>query len=217
MMPVLPHDGTSAYCKRAVFLDKDGTLVHDVPYNIDPDKVRLTPHALEGLMLLQNGGYELFVVTNQAGVAKGRFPIDAWQRMQAYLYGLFRAHGVRISAFYSCPHHPQGSVAHYAVDCHCRKPMPGMLLRAAREHGLDLGRSWMIGDILHDVEAGKRAGCRSVLIDNGNETEWELTADRMPDVRAADLLEAAHAILLNGRNSHASDLSISRMNESMTE
>lgn len=195
------HDGAPAFRKRAVFLDKDGTLVYDVPYNVDPAKVRLTPCAIEGLRLLQNSSYALFVVTNQAGIAKGRFSVEDWQRMQVCLAGLLGRHGIRISAFYNCPHHPQGSVARFAVECDCRKPMPGMLLRAAREHGIDLGRSWMIGDILHDVQAGKRAGCRSILIDNGNETEWEMGADRVPDLCAADLLEAAHAIPAGDRNS----------------
>lgn len=206
-----------ARTRRAVFLDKDGTLVHDVPYNIDPQKVQFTPNAIEGLGLLQDQGYELIVVTNQAGIAKGYFSETGWQRMQEYLAEQLGRHGIAIRAFYSCPHHPQGSVAHYAVDCLCRKPMPGMLLRAAREHGIDLRRSWMIGDILHDMEAGKRAGCRSILIDNGNETEWEMTAVRTPDLLAPDLLEAAQAILSADRNSFASNSSTLGVNETMTE
>lgn len=186
---------------RAIFLDKDGTLVEDVPYNIDPELVRLTPHAIEGLRLLQEYGYALFIVTNQAGMAKGLFSPDDWQRMQDYLAELLASYGIHISGFHVCPHHPQGSVAGLAQPCTCRKPLPGMLLQAADEHGIDLRASWMIGDILHDVEAGKRAGCRTVLIDNGNETEWEMNASRMPELVVADLLQAAHAILASDRNS----------------
>jgi histidinol-phosphate phosphatase family protein len=185
---------------RAVFLDKDGTLVEDVPYNIEPERVRLTPHAVDGLRLLQESGYALFIVTNQAGMARGLFSPREWQRMQDYLSALLASHGIRISGFQVCPHHPQGSVAHLALPCACRKPAPGMLLRAAVEHDIDLQASWMVGDILHDVEAGKRAGCRTALIDKGSETEWEINARRMPDLVVADLLEAARAILASDRN-----------------
>lgn len=206
------HEG-----RWAVFLDKDGTLVHDVPYNVDPEQVRLTPNAIDGLRLLQRSGYALFVITNQAGIAKGRFSIDQWQRMQTYLAEMLGSCGIRINAFYSCPHHPQGNIARFALDCLCRKPMPGMLLQAAHEHGIDLRNSWMIGDILHDVEAGKRAGCRTVLLDNGNETEWVLTAKRIPDIMAADLLEAAQSIVSDYRNPGERRPSTVGMNESMNE
>jgi histidinol phosphatase-like enzyme len=89
-------------------------------------------------------------------------------------------------------------VSDYACDCHCRKPMPGMLLQAARDHGIDLRSSWMVGDILHDVEAGNRAGCRTVLIDNGNETEWRLGPRRIPTRMAPDLYAAAMLIASHG-------------------
>jgi histidinol phosphatase-like enzyme len=101
---------------------------------------------------------------------------------------------VALDGFYYCPHHPRGALARYACECSCRKPQPGMLMRAAREHGIDLPASWMIGDILHDVEAGNRAGCRSLLIDNGNETEWQRGPGRTPTAIAADLFAAATLI-----------------------
>jgi histidinol-phosphate phosphatase family protein len=103
--------------------------------------------------------------------------------------------GAAIEGVYWCPHHPQGIVAEFTRVCECRKPAPGMLLRAAREHRLDLSRSWFIGDILDDVEAGRRAGCRSVLIDNGNETEWLRGPGREPDTVVRDMHEAAIAIV----------------------
>ena len=99
--------------------------------------------------------------------------------------------GATLSGLYWCPHDAQGTVAPYNCACDCRKPAPGMLLRAAREHGLALERSWFIGDILDDVEAGRRAGCRTVLIDNGNETVWRRGALREPHVVAADMYRAA--------------------------
>jgi D-glycero-D-manno-heptose 1,7-bisphosphate phosphatase len=108
---------------------------------------------------------------------------------------LWEEAGVTISGFYYCPHHPQGSVAKYAVTCECRKPNPGMLLRAADELQINLSDAWMVGDILNDVEAGNRAGCRTILIDNGNETEWKTGLYREPDFKAADLRESAEIIL----------------------
>jgi D-glycero-D-manno-heptose 1,7-bisphosphate phosphatase len=184
----------------AIFLDKDGTLVENVPYNVDPDLIRLVPAAVAGLRALSNGGYRLFVVSNQSGVARGLFSIDALEGLQRRLGKLLSDAGISLDGFYFCPHHPGGSVADYAIECSCRKPAEGLLLRAARDHGIDLSRSWMIGDILDDVEAGRRAGCRTVLIDSGNETEWMMSRDRLPDHVVRDVGEAAAVIeALNAR------------------
>jgi D-glycero-D-manno-heptose 1,7-bisphosphate phosphatase len=180
---------------KGVFLDKDGTLVEDVPYNVDPALVRLAPGAGEGLRALSAAGYRLVVVSNQSGVARGYFPEAALATVEGRLRELLADCGVEPAGFYWCPHHPGGSVAAYAVACECRKPRPGLILRAARELGIDAGRSWMVGDILDDVEAGRRAGCRTVLLDNGHETEWLRSPERTPDVIAADLADAARLIL----------------------
>jgi len=182
---------TGARKTRAIFLDKDGTLIENLPYNVDPERIVLTPRAGEGLRLMQRLGYRLLVVSNQPGVALGRFDERALDAVWRRLHVLLWREGVRLAHCYYCPHHPQGAVDAYALDCDCRKPGPGLLLRAAADHGVDLARSWMIGDILHDVEAGARAGCRTVLIDNGNETEWALSPLRTPDALVVDLLEAA--------------------------
>ena len=181
--------------KRAVFLDKDGTLIENVPYNVDRTRIRLRPGAVDALLLLVGLGYELIVVSNQPGVAMGLFPYGALTAVEAHLNDLFLTHGFRLADCYWCPHHPEGSVADYALTCACRKPMPGLLHAAAAEHGIDLSSSWLIGDILDDVEAGKRAGCRTVLLDVGSETEWRKNEWREPDVVAKDLLEAAAAIM----------------------
>ncbi len=184
----------------AVFLDKDGTLLEDVPYSVDRSNMKVLQGAGEGLRLLSSAGYRLLVVSNQSGVARGYFPEQALVGVETRLGEMFTELGVPLEAFYFCPHHPMGRVPEYAVSCSCRKPQPGLILRAAAEHDLDVGRSWMIGDILDDVEAGHRAGCRTVLIDNGNETEWELTPARRPDYTAPDLSEAAACILsVDGR------------------
>ncbi len=153
----------------AVFLDKDGTLIEDVPYNVDPDLIRLAPGAVAGLPLLHAAGYRLIVISNQSGVARGLFPEAALAGVEARLRALLADLGVPLAGFYYCPHHPEGSLPDYAFACACRKPEPGLILRAAREHGTDLARSWFVGDILDDVEAGNRAGCRTILVDLGTE------------------------------------------------
>ncbi|WP_250516828.1 HAD family hydrolase [Caballeronia sp. INDeC2] len=181
--------------RAAIFIDKDGTLLEDVPWNVDPRMMRLAPGAFDALRVFASRGVPLFVVSNQSGVALGKFEHDALGRVETRLHELAAEAGALFEDIYWCPHHPQGIVPEYAQPCDCRKPAPGMLLRAAREHRIDLSRSWFIGDILDDVEAGKRAGCRSVLIDNGNETEWLRGANREPDIVVKDMHEAAIAIV----------------------
>lgn len=180
---------------RAIFLDKDGTLVDDVPYNVDPDLVRLTPGAGRALRLLVEGGYRLVVVSNQSGVARGLFEESALEAVEQRLRSLLRDEGVSIDGFEWCPHLVGGSVGRYAVACDCRKPAPGLLVRAAGRLGIDLRRSWIVGDILDDVEAGHAAGCRAILVDVGSETRWELTPTRTPDAIVTSLEDAARAIV----------------------
>jgi len=180
---------------KAVFLDKDGTLIEDKPYNVNPDCIQLLPGVSEGLNLLQAQGYQLIVVTNQSGIARGFFTEQDLFRVRNKLEELLSSAGIVLSDFYYCPHHPQGQIGQYAIDCSCRKPQPGMFYRAALEHNIDLSSSWMVGDILHDVEAGNRAGCKTVLIDNQHETEWELTPIRRPKFMAQDIESAARIIL----------------------
>ncbi|HEX5368683.1 MAG TPA: HAD family hydrolase [Dehalococcoidia bacterium] len=177
--------------RRAVFIDKDGTLLEDVPYNLDPAFVKLTPRALQGLRLLQDAGYALVLVSNQSGVARGYFDEAAVEALMSHVGAVLAADGVELLGCYYCPHHPEGSAEPYAVACECRKPAPGLLLRAAAEHDIDLDTSFLVGDILDDVEAAHRAGCRAVLLDRGSETEWRSGPGREPDFRAADLGEAA--------------------------
>jgi D-glycero-D-manno-heptose 1,7-bisphosphate phosphatase len=181
---------------RAIFLDKDGTLVEDVPYNVNPELVVLGPRVAPGLRLLRQHGYALFMVSNQSGIAKGMFSEPDLRCLLQHLDRLLKQEDVRLDGFYYCPHSPDGSVAAYAIACSCRKPLPGLIRRAAYDHGVDLARSWMVGDILHDVEAGHRAGCKTVLIDNGNETQWQRSPLRIPDMTAPDVYAAAEAIIL---------------------
>jgi D-glycero-D-manno-heptose 1,7-bisphosphate phosphatase len=181
---------------KAVFLDKDGTLIKNVPYNVNPKHIQIYPEAFDALHTLHQAGFLLVVVSNQSGVARGYFKEDDLQKVKEHIQAEIRANaGVPLAGFYYCPHHPDGTIPRYSIDCACRKPKPGLLFRAAEELDIDLKHSWMVGDILNDVEAGNQAGCATVLIDNGNETEWFLSHERQPDFIVTNLYEAAQAIL----------------------
>jgi histidinol-phosphate phosphatase family protein len=174
--------------RAAVFVDRDGTLIEDVPFNVDPRRVRFTRDAIEGLMLLQAFGYAIVLVTNQPGVGLGLFDDAALQALHADLREQLAERGVVLAGIEVCAHPP-------GAGCGCRKPEPGLLLRAAGELDLALEHSWMIGDILDDVEAGSSAGCRTVLLDVGNETVWRDSPRRRPTLRANTLFEAARSII----------------------
>lgn len=179
--------------KPAVFVDKDGTLVENVPYNVDTALLRFMTGAAQALAALAGAGYALVVVSNQSGLARGYFTRAQLALLQAELQSrLYDQSGVRLLDFVVCPHAPdeRGTPA-----CLCRKPAPGMLLRAARAHRLDLARSWLVGDTLDDVEAGNRAGCSTVLLDSGGETEWRRSPLRTPHAFCHDWREVTDWIL----------------------
>jgi D,D-heptose 1,7-bisphosphate phosphatase len=180
---------------KAVFLDKDGTIIPDVPYNVDVSKISLSESVVEGLQLLQSGAYLLVVVSNQSGVAYGYFNTQEVENVRSALAEKCAGLGIYLDGFYYCPHHPEGTVGPYTKECDCRKPQPGLLLKASSDMNIDLSSSWMIGDILNDVEAGNRAGCQTILINNGNETEWQTGAMRKPKYKAKDFADAARYIL----------------------
>ena len=177
---------------RAVFVAEGGTLIEDQPCDLGSGRPRLMPYALDGLRLLGRAGYRLIVVSQRPGLASGMFSRAALSRFHAAIGRLAQAEGVRIDDFHVCPHAPGSRPV---PACLCRLPAPGLLRQAARSHGLDLGQSWMVGDTLDVVEAGRRAGCRTALLDVGTETEWRMTPLRRPDLRAANLLDAAEAML----------------------
>ncbi len=180
---------------KAIFIDKDGTLVEDIPYNVDPDQLHFTAGAMDALRLLKAQGFLLIVISNQSGIARGYFTEEQLNHLKEALLERLAENGVHVDAFYFCPHHPAGKIPQYAVSCECRKPKPGMILSAAQDFDIDLSHSWMIGDILNDVEAGNKAGCRTVLINNGNETEWRFSRERMPVSIVTNLLQAAQRII----------------------
>jgi histidinol-phosphate phosphatase family protein len=185
---------------KAVFLDKDGTLIENIPYNVDPARMRFAKGAAFCLRLLHGAGYAIVVVSNQSGVAKGLFPESALAPVRERLKRMCAQVGATLLDVCCCPHDPAGVVPEYAVSCFCRKPAPGLVLQAARRHGIDLPSSWLIGDILNDIQAGRRAGCRTILVNNGSETEWQMSGERTPDYLVADLAEAALVIMARDRD-----------------
>jgi D,D-heptose 1,7-bisphosphate phosphatase len=181
--------------QAAVFFDKDGTLVEDRPYNVDCLQIRLASDAIEATQKLHRQGFKLVIITNQAGIAKEKFCIAELKQVENYLIRRFSDEGVPFAGFYYCPHHPAGTNPQYAVECGCRKPQAGLLFQAANELNIDLERSWMVGDILDDIEAGHRAGCRAILVNKNTETVWDMSPLRKPEAIATDLLSAAKYIL----------------------
>ncbi len=191
--------------KKAIFLDKDGTLVENVPYNVEIKKQVLLPYVGETLHLLQKSGFSLIVVSNQSGIARGLFTEEGLGKIADNLRELLADYGVRLDGFYYCPHLPpemQGTVAKYAITCDCRKPASGLFYKAAEELAIDLTQSWMIGDILDDIEAGKHAGCKTILVDSGNETEWKITKKRVPNFITANMKQAGSCILTMEKKFH---------------
>ena len=189
--------------RRVVFLDTDGTLITDVPYNVRPDLITLAPHADEALRIFHDAGLDIVVVSNQPGIAFGRFDERAMEAVRERINELVAPFGVRLLGLYFCPHHPEGTIPRYAVVCECRKPQCALLLLAAAELNAATSESWMVGDILDDIEAGRRAGFRTVLVDNGGETEWLSGPFREPHAVVRNLAAAARIIaeppLIDGR------------------
>jgi D,D-heptose 1,7-bisphosphate phosphatase len=153
--------------RAAVFLDRDGTINEEVGYLDRMEKLQLIPGAAEAIRLINKSGMKAVVVTNQSGVARGIFTESFVAEIHARLRDILRAEGALIDAFYFCPHHPTEGQVEYLKICDCRKPAPGMLLRAAEELRIDPNHSYMVGDTLKDIEAGARAGAQGILVRTG--------------------------------------------------
>lgn len=151
--------------RRAAFLDRDGVLNEDLGYVHRCEDFHWLPGAVAAMQRLQQAGFALVVITNQSGVARGLYTLDDLELLHGQVRSQLAAQGVTLTGIYACPHHPEAVLPQYRLACDCRKPQPGMLLRAAREHGLDLAASCLFGDKPSDVEAGRRAGVgRSWLV-----------------------------------------------------
>jgi len=178
--------------RKAVFLDRDNTIIEDRAYSADPASIVPLAGAIEAMRRLQDAGYLLVIITNQSGVARGYFEEEALRAFNAQLIERLRGEGVTVAGLYYCPHYANGKVARYAIPCDCRKPAPGMLIQAAEEHGIALAQSWMIGDKADDVGAGKAGGCRTIRVLTGKAPAAD---DEEPDFTAASLADAADLVL----------------------
>lgn len=196
---------------QAIFLDKDGTLFADIPDGTNSAFMRFAPGAATGLRRLACLGLPLIVLSHEPGMAMGLVTQNDLNRMHRRMARMFQSVGAELSGFYYCAHHPGGRIAHLSRVCRCRRPLPGLLEFAAVEHHVDLARSWFIGDRLDGIEAGYRAGCETILVNDGNETEWQTGEMRTPhyvvdDFDQASLLvfrsDALQAVPLTPANEH---------------
>ncbi len=177
--------------RRAVFMDRDGTLIEERHYLGDPAGVALFAWTLPALRRLRELDLALVLVSNQSGIARGRFGEPELAAVQARLAALLAAAGLGLDGAYYCPHHPQGSVAAYRQDCDCRKPKPGLLRRAARDLDLELAGSWMIGDKAEDIALATAAGLKPVLVLSGQGMATQAAGGGAGAQVCGDLLAAA--------------------------
>jgi len=185
--------------RRAVFMDRDGTISEEVGYVNHVSRYRVFPFAAEAVRALNEAGLLAVLVTNQAGVARGYFKEDLIGEVHKTLAAELGRGGARLDAVYYCPHHPSVGEPPYRLDCDCRKPRPGLLRRAAEELDLDLSRCWMVGDRYSDVELARNAGVRSAFVLTGyGRGELEFQSEgwkQRPDLIAENLLEAVKLIV----------------------
>jgi D-glycero-D-manno-heptose 1,7-bisphosphate phosphatase len=193
----------------AVFLDRDGTLNEEVGYVNHLARLHLIPGAAAAVRLINQSGFKAVVVTNQSGVARGYFPESLVWEVHEVIERRLREEEAYLDRIYYCPHLPRGAVKPYNVECECRKPKDGMLRQAAKELGIDLGRSYVVGDRLKDVEFAQRAGLKGILVLTGygkGEAEYILpTSTIRPDFVAEDLYSAGQFIVADVRRRRLHD------------
>jgi len=182
---------------KAVFLDRDNTVIEDPGYLADPRAVKLLPGVELAIKSLTQAGYKIVIVTNQSGVARGLLTIEALEKIHGEMQRQLAERGAHVDAIQYCPYHPEGTVEEFAQDSELRKPKPGMLLKAAANLDIDLAQSWMVGDSGRDIEAGQRAGCGTIRIRlrsthvHGEAEEEDVQADHT----VRNLVDAARVIL----------------------
>ncbi len=180
----------SADLRSAAFVDRDGVINAELNYVSRIEDFHVLPGVGTGLRRLAEFGYALVIVTNQAGIAKGKYDEAEYERLKQHMLELFAEQGIHFAGVYHCPHHPQGIVNRLRLHCACRKPAPGMLLRAADELSLDLSSSVLVGDKISDTVAGRAAGLRwTVLVESGH--VLPANAMEFADHRCADLEQAS--------------------------
>ncbi|MBD0324857.1 MAG: HAD family hydrolase [Pyrinomonadaceae bacterium] len=184
--------------RRAVFMDRDGTISEEVGYVNHPTRYRVFPYSAEAVRQLNEAGWLAILITNQAGVARGYFTEEMIDSVHRVLKSELEKGGARLDAIYYCAHHPTVGQPPYRLACDCRKPRPGLITQAAAALDINLSESWMVGDRYSDIELARNAGTRSALVLSGyGRGEWEYqrtTWKHSPDIVAEDLLEAVRKI-----------------------
>lgn len=185
--------------RPAVFLDRDGTLNEEVGYLDRLDRLVLFPWTIDAVRLLNRAEFAVVVVTNQAGVARGFFEESFVHDVHRHIDRLFADGGARVDGYYYCPHHPDATIEAYRLECECRKPRPGMIRRAERDLGLDLARSYVVGDRWLDIGLARAVGATGVLVKTGYGAEEASRPDGGPPAAAVveNLMEAVGWILKN--------------------
>lgn len=185
--------------RRAIFMDRDGTVCEEVGYVNHVSRLKLLPRSAEAIRLANDAGFQTVVVTNQAGAARGYFTEDRIEEAHDRMRQLLGEAGARVDGIYYCPHHPEVGDPRYRKECDCRKPRPGMFLRARDEMGIDLAASYVVGDSTRDIQAGASIGATTVLVLTGygrGELEHQSAGWKVhPDQTCADLLDAVKWIL----------------------
>jgi D-glycero-D-manno-heptose 1,7-bisphosphate phosphatase len=185
--------------RPAIFLDRDGTVTDEVGYINHISRAKIYPFAAEAVRMLKSTGLPVIIVTNQSGVGRGYFTEEIVDQVHRMVQDTLRAGGTSVDAFYYCPHHPGAAVESYRQECRCRKPGTGMPDEAAKRFGIDLRRSYVVGDTYRDMKMGFAIGARTVMLMTGygrGEFEYRRAGwSRMPDLITENLLEAAKLIL----------------------
>ncbi len=178
---------------RAVFLDRDGTINEEVGYLSRLEELKIYDNAAEAIRLLRQKGFLAIVITNQSGVARGFFSEDFILTVHNKMNEYMKERGAWLDALYYCPHHPRYGNEHYRKECSCRKPHPGLLIRAAEDFDIDLKRSYVVGDMPRDMDTARRVGAKGVMVKTGYGRN--VVATSKPDYIAEDLLDAANWII----------------------
>ncbi|MGB7581184.1 MAG: HAD family hydrolase [Sedimentisphaerales bacterium] len=185
---------------KAIFLDRDNTIIEDPGYIDNPDQVKLLEGAPEALSSLKSLGYKLVVVSNQSGVARGIVTEEVLGQIHKRLEQLLAEKGVSLDRIYYCPYHIEGVIPKYRKESDWRKPNPGMLLAASRDMDIDLRESWIVGDTTNDIEAGARAGCRTIMLAGRTHEQKLQPGAPAPDYKAVNLKEVVNIIKMKSRS-----------------
>ncbi len=186
--------------RKAVFIDRDGTINKEVNYLHKVEDLEILPGVAEAIKLLNDRGFLVIVPTNQSGIARGYYGVEDMRKINEEISRRLAKNGAYIDAFYFCPHHPKGKIEEFTISCDCRKPKSGMFLKAAGDYNVDFPGSFSIGDKIRDLEPAKKLGCKGILVKTGYGEEelkereaWQLE----PDYVAEDLMEGVKWIIEN--------------------